>query len=140
LVIEKKVATYAGAFYSAGNLGPSQFVLIVNPVAGQDIVAIERAVEDVVRDVIANGVDAADLERARTGMQASTIFGRDSVQGAARVFGAALTTGRTIEDIESFPERVEAVTLDQVKAAAKAVFDEARSVTGVLRPRSGDRS
>jgi zinc protease len=140
LVVEKKIATYAGSFYGAGNLGPSTFILVVNPVAGQDIVTIEREVEAIVADVIANGVVAEDLERARIGMLASTIYGRDSAQGVARLFGAALTSGRTIEDVESFPDRVEAVTIDQLKAAAKAVFDEARSVTGVLRPLGGGRS
>jgi zinc protease len=51
------------------------------------------------------------------------------------MFGEALTNGRTIEDVESWPDRMKAVTLDEVNAAARYVFDKSRSVTGILRAR-----
>ena len=50
----------------------------------------------------------------------------------ARWYGAALTTGSTVEAVQSWPDRIRAVTADAVNAAAKAWLDKRRSVTGYL--------
>ena len=47
-------------------------------------------------------------------------------------YGGALTTGLSIDDIRSWPERIRAVTADQVRAAAQKWLDKTRSVTGYL--------
>ena len=50
----------------------------------------------------------------------------------ARWYGGALTTGLSIEDIRSWPERIRAVTGDQVRDVAQKWLDKKRSVTGYL--------
>ena len=67
-------------------------------------------------------------------MIAEAVYARDSLSSAVRSFGAALATGGTVEDVEAWPERIGAVTAQQVNAAAAYVFDPERSVTGRLRP------
>ena len=62
---------------------------------------------------------------------------RDSLSGPARVVGAALATGSSIDDIEAWPDRIGAVTVADVNAAAKAVFDINYSVTSILLPKAG---
>ena len=54
--------------------------------------------------------------------------------GPARIVGAALAIGRTLDDVQSWPDRIGAVTLDQVNAAARAVIHDDVAVTGVLLP------
>ena len=78
------------------------------------------------------------MSRAKQRLIDSAIFARDSVGGPARVFGAALTTGQTVEDVEAWPDRIRAVTVDQVNAAARTVFDINRSTTGILLPAEGE--
>ncbi len=51
-----------------------------------------------------------------------------------RSFGVALATGGTVEDVEAWPERIGAVTAEQVNAAAEYVLRPERSVTGRLIP------
>ena len=46
--------------------------------------------------------------------------------------GAALAIGMTVEDVQAWPDRIGAVTVEQVNAAAKAVLKEGRSVTALL--------
>jgi zinc protease len=50
----------------------------------------------------------------------------------ARWYGTALTTGSTVQDVLTWPDRVRAVTAEQVRDAAKTWLDKRRSVTGYL--------
>jgi zinc protease len=50
----------------------------------------------------------------------------------ARWYGAALTTGSTVESVQGWPDRIRAVTAEAVNAAAKTWIDKRRSVTGYL--------
>ena len=72
-------------------------------------------------------------------MQAAAIYARDSLSGPANIFGRALTTGSTIEDVENWPQSIEAVTAGQVNEAARTYLDfynpdDPAFVTGYLLP------
>ncbi len=132
LVVDKKVAAQASAYYSGSNLGPSQFFIVSVPVNGGTIEDVERELLAVVDEVVENGVTQEEFDRAKRSMLAAAVYARDSVQGAARMFGAALTIGRTVEDVENWPDRLRALTLEQVNEAAKFIFDDTQSVTAIL--------
>ncbi|MDA0260627.1 MAG: pitrilysin family protein [Proteobacteria bacterium] len=134
LVVERKIAASSGSYYSASGLDYSQFYVYASPSEGHSLDEVETAVDAVIADVIENGVDAEALKRAKTGFIASTIYARDSVRSAAQIYGRELTTGRSVEDVKSFPERVEKVTAEEIRNAARYVFDLRRSVTGRSSP------
>ena len=46
--------------------------------------------------------------------------------------GGALTSGLSIDDIRSWPDRIRAVTAEQVRDVAQKWLDKKRSVTGYL--------
>ena len=75
---------------------------------------------------------AEDLERVKTQLIAEAIYAQDNQAALARWYGGALTTGLSIEDIRSWPDRIRAVTAEQVRAAAQKWLDKKRSVTGYL--------
>ncbi len=134
LVVEAKVAAHAGSYYGGGALDLDSFSLYAIPSAATDVAALEIAIDEVVAALLDEGVDAEELERAKTVAVAGAIYARDDVQGAARIFGRGLATGRTPQEIESWPEQISAVTVEQVNAAARSVLEPSRSVTGVLLP------
>lgn len=133
MVVEQQTAVQASAFYSATDVGPSQFFLFAVPRGDTTLAEIEAQMDALVTDVVQNGITQDELDRTRRNLLAQAVYARDNVQGAARIFGEALTNGRTIEDVESWPDRMGQVTLEQVNAAARYVFDKKRSVTGLLR-------
>ena len=135
MVIEGQIAVQASAFYSATDVGPSQFFLFAVPRRDTTLDDIEARMEALIADVVENGITQDELDRTKRFLLAQAIYARDNVQGAARIFGEALTNGRSVDDVESWPDRINAVTLDEVNAAARYVFDKSRSVTGILRPR-----
>jgi zinc protease len=50
------------------------------------------------------------------------------------MYGWALVTGRTVEDVNQRAERIAAVTADDIKKVAKKYLDIKRSVTGLMIP------
>ena len=72
------------------------------------------------------------MARAKKRMRAQAVYARDSMRTGARVLGAALASGLTIDDVEKWPERIGAVTVEQINAAARAVLQDSRAVTALL--------
>ena len=79
-----------------------------------------------------NPARAEDLERVKTQLIAEAIYAQDNQATLARWYGGALTTGLSIDDIRSWPDRIRAVTAEQVRDAAQKWLDKKRSVTGYL--------
>ncbi len=134
LVVEKKVAVSAGAHYGADALDLATFTVFGRPRPGIGMDRFEAAMEAELGRLLADGVSAEEVQRAKKRLLAGAIYARDSLRRGAVVIGRALTTGQTIEDVEEWPERIEAVTVDQVNEAARAVLVPSKSVTGLLLP------
>lgn len=138
LVIDQKVAVSAGAWYGATSLDLSQFGLYASPAPGVDLARVEAAVEAELAALLADGVAKDEVKRVTDRMVREAIYARESLGTAARVFGAALTTGASVEDVEAWPERIAAVTAARVMAAARAILKPETSVTGLLLPDEKD--
>ncbi|WP_291696523.1 pitrilysin family protein [Bradyrhizobium sp.] len=132
LVVDRPLAVNASAAYQGTSLDPTQFSIAVAPRPGVDFAAVEEVVDRVIAEVAKNPAPAEDLERVKTQLIAEAIYAQDSQATLARWYGGGLTTGSSIEDIRSWPDRIKAVTAEQVRAAAQKWLDKKRSVTGYL--------
>jgi zinc protease len=132
LVEDKPLAVSASAAYQSVSLDSTQFAISVTPKAGVAFSQVEQVIDEVISDIGESGIRSEDLERVKTQLIAEAIYAHDNQATLARWYGGALTTGLSIEDIGSWPERIRAVTADQVREAAKKWLDTKRSVTGYL--------
>jgi zinc protease len=132
LVVEKPVAVSVGAYYQGTALDDTRFVLYGTPQENVTLPQFERAIDEVIADVVANGIAQDELETARIKLIADVVYAQDSQATLARWYGAALTTGASIADVQAWPDRIAKVTADDVRNAAKAWLDKRRSVTGYL--------
>jgi zinc protease len=132
LVVDRPLAVSAGAGYQGTSLDPTQFVVSASPKPGVEFSQVEQVIDSVIADVAQNPVRAEDLERVKTQLIAEAIYAQDNQATLARWYGGALTTGLSIEDIRSWPDRIRAVTAEQVREAAQKWLDKKRSVTGYL--------
>jgi zinc protease len=132
LVVDKPLAVSAGAGYQGTSLDASQFSISASPKPGVEFSQIEQTIDRVIAEVCQNPVRSEDLERVKTQLIAEAIYAQDNQATLARWYGGALTTGLSIEDIRSWPDRIRAVTAEQVQAAAQKWLDKKRSVTGYL--------
>jgi len=132
LAVDQKIAVSANAWYQGTALDPSQFGIAASPKRGVTFETIEEAIDKVIATVAQTPVPAEDLERAKTQLIAESVYARDSQSTMARWYGAAITVGLTVASIQSWPDRIRAVTAQQVSDAARKWLDKKRSATGYL--------
>jgi zinc protease len=134
LVLDQAIAVVAGAHYMGTALDETRFFLYAMPNPGVTMAQLDSAIDGVLERFIANGVEAAALERAKTRLVADAIYAQDSQAMLARWYGSSLATGLGMEDIRQWPSRIEAVDPASVIAAAKKHLDRRKAVTGHLLP------
>lgn len=132
LEFESKRAVYTSAFYSGVSLDDTTFGLILVPSEGISLSEAEADLDRVLAEFIDSEISQEALDRIKMQIRASEIYGRDNVGSRARTYGAALTSGLTVADVQAWPDILAAVTAEDVKAAAALVFDRRKAVTGWL--------
>jgi zinc protease len=121
---------YTSAGYGGSSLDDTSFGLSVVPAAGVSLSEVEQAMDDAVAEFMKNPIDPDDMTRIRNQLRASEIYAKDNTQGLARRYGAALTQGLTIQDVQDWPDILQAVTEDDIKAVAAKVLNKNQAVTG----------
>jgi zinc protease len=132
LTFDSKTALYTSAFYDGTSFDDTTFGLVVVPAEGVTLQAAEDAMDGVIADFLKTGVDDGQFARIKAQITAAIIYGKDSTESLARQYGEALTSGLTVQDVQAWPDALQAVTEEEVMAAARAVFDRKQSVTGWL--------
>ncbi len=138
VVAEDKLASSAGGWYSGAARDSGKIALYAVPADNVTFVQIEAAIDAVLADIRANGITQAELDRAKKAYLAEYVYDSDNQASLARRYGWSLTVGRTVEDIEQWPDRIAKVTLEDMKAAAAKHLDIRSSVTGTLTPAKPD--
>jgi zinc protease len=132
LQFDTQIATFTGAFYSGMSLDKTTFDVVVVPSEGVTLEEAEAAMDKVLADFLNTGVDADHLDRIKMQLRAAQIYARDNVDSIANRYGRALTQGLTVDDVQAWPDVLQAVTADDVMAAARMVLDRKQAVTGWL--------
>jgi zinc protease len=132
LVAERQLASHAGGSYFGSMLDSGRISFSIAPAEGVSLDTVETALGEVVDAYLQSGPTASELARAQTRLVADTIYSRDSQSTLARVYGASLAIGETMEDVAAWPERIEAVTNEMTIAALGRHVDLTRGVTGRL--------
>ncbi|KGB80808.1 zinc protease, partial [Rhodovulum sp. NI22] len=132
LQFETRTAVYASAFYSGTSLDDTTFGLIVVPAEGVGLQQAEDAMDGVLAEFLQTGVDPEMFASLKMQLRASNIYAKDDVEGLARMYGEALASGLTVQDVQDWPDVLDQVTPEDVMAAAHAVLDRKKAVTGWL--------
>ena len=134
LVVEEHLASSAGGYYGGSGLDSTKIAVYAVPGDGVSLDKVEAAIDQVLAEVKANGVTDAELERAKSGYIAEYVYESDNQSTLARRYGWGLVVGRSISEIDAWPDNIAKVTAAEVKKAAATYLDLRRSVTGVLLP------
>jgi zinc protease len=136
LVMKQHIASSLGMYYNPTALADNALMIYGAPVPGVEIKQLETALHTEINRAVTDGFTAAEVQRAQKRMIAEATYARDSVRHPAYLFGMALTTGQELADVEAWPDRIAAITPDEVNAAIREVLNTPHFVTGILLPES----
>ncbi len=134
LVVEEKAAASAAGDFAGYGLDSGSISVYVVSGDGVPLTKVETLVDDVFADIIKNGVTQEELDRAKKSYLADFIYESDNQATLARRYGWALSVGRTVADVEAWPERIAKVTREEIQRVAAQYLDIRASVTGYLIP------
>ncbi len=140
LVVEKSLAASANAWYQSTALDETRFGISAAPRPEVSLETLEAALDAAIAAIAETGPEPAELERAKTRLVADAIYAQDNQATLARIYGAALATGTTVDDVKNWPAEVKAVTAEEVRDVARRYLVPARAVTGYLvRPAAPEK-
>jgi len=134
LVVEQQIAVSAGSYYNGSSANLSEFGVYAYPGEGVSFEQVEAAIDDVIEEMMDAPPEPGEFERARTRLVAAHIYEQDSQFALAMDYGLSLTVGLTVEDVETWPDRIELVTPEDVQNVARDYLLKKEAVTGTLAP------
>ena len=134
LVVDEKAAASASGDYAGYGLDGGTISVYAVAADGVPLPKVEALTDEVFADIIKNGITQEELDRAKNSYLADFIYESDNQATLARRYGWALAVGRTVEDVESWPDRIAKVTREDVQKVAATYLDINQSVTGYLMP------
>lgn len=135
MVIDQQSALGIDSGYDGSPYDIGRFNLYATPRQGGDMTALELEIDRQIAALLKDGVTDQEVADAKRRLQISAVKARDSIGGPVFIVAEALGKGRTLADVQAWPERIDAVTAADVLAAATQVFRPANSVTGILSPK-----
>ncbi|WP_293327173.1 pitrilysin family protein [Parvibaculum sp.] len=134
LVVDQGIAASAQSWYSGGRRDSGEFGFYAIPRGKAGFPEIEKSVDAVIAGLLKDGVTGEELERAKTLIEAESVYARDDQMHMANAYGSALMVGVKPDIIHDWPSYVKQVTADDVMAAARKLFDGTHYVMGELLP------
>jgi zinc protease len=132
VVLGQGLATSAGAWYEANSWDANKFLIYATPRDGVTLDQLQDAIEKVVDGIAKDGPTPEELSRAEHKVVAQAVHAQDNQASLARIFAESITTGSTVEKVQTWPSRIYSVTAADIKAVAEKYFTPERGVTGYL--------
>jgi zinc protease len=120
--------------YSAEMEAPGLVAVSVSPSKGVTIEDARAAAMEVVEAFAEEGPSDEELARAKSIIAASAVFRRDNQQRLADWYGLMLSAGVSLERIESWDERIAAVTREDVMDVVTRYLVRPHHVDSILLP------
>ncbi|MEW6648233.1 MAG: pitrilysin family protein [Pseudomonadota bacterium] len=138
LVRGSQIAAGVNAGYTLTARLGDLFVFSGTPAQGHDITALERAIKAQIERLKTEPVSSDELARIKAQVTAAKVYELDSVFYQAMQIGVMETVGLDWRLLEEYPQRIAAVTPEQVMAVAREFFTDDNLTVAVLEPQPLD--
>jgi zinc protease len=139
LVRETALAVDVGAGYDSTSRGrESMFELSGTPSEGKSVAELEAALINEVEKIKMGGVTQQELDRVKAAVIASNIYQRDSMFYQGMQIGQLETMGYSWHLLKEYPEKLKAVTSEQIQAVAKKYLVKDNMTVATLDPQPID--
>ena len=134
LVYERRLARSAGASFDLRSIDPDLFFVHAQPMPGQDVVAVERALLAHLERLTTEPVSESELEKVKAASEAAFVFAQDSLFYQAMLLGQYEIAG-SWRRLDDYLPGIRAVTAADVQRVARQVFRADNRTVGILEPR-----
>ena len=139
LVRETSVALDVGAGYDSTSRGrESLFELVATPSEGKTVVELEAALIAQIELIKTGGVTQQELDRVKAAVIAADVYQRDSMFYQAMQIGQLETMNYSWRLLKEYPEKLKAVTSEQIQAVAKKYLIKDNMTVATLDPQPID--
>jgi zinc protease len=134
LVKTQQIAVSTSAGYDAVSRGPGMFMIDATPAAGKSVGDLEKAIREQIERLQREGISEAELARVKAQVIAADVYQRDSLFYQAMQLGEYVTAGLPPAALEHRVDKLRAVSVQDVQAAAKQWLQDDQLSVGVLDP------
>ena len=139
LVRETSVAIDVGAGYDSTSRGrEALFELVGTPAEGKTVQDIEAALIAQIELIKTGGVTQQELDRVKAAVIAADVYQRDSMFYQAMQIGQLETMNYSWRLLKDYPDKLKAVTSEQIQAVAKKYLIKDNMTVAVLDPQPID--
>jgi zinc protease len=133
LIYDKKIALNAGSDYDGMHIDPFLFFLYGTPAHGKDVAELEKGLYAEVESIKTALPAQREVQKAKNQIEASFIFGQDSIYMQAMKIGIFEILGGW-RLLDSYLEGIRRVTPEDVQRVAKKYLVEDNRTVGTLIP------
>ena len=139
LVRENGIAVDVGAGYDTTSRGrESLFELVGSPSEGRTVAELEQAIWEQVEKIKTEGATQQELDRVKAAVIAADVYKRDSMFYQGMQIGQLETMGYGWRLLKEYPEKLKAVTSEQIQAVAKKYLVKDNMTVATLDPQPID--
>ena len=139
LVREMSLAVDVGAGYDSTSRGrEAMFELSGTPSEGKTVQDLEVAMLEQVEKIKTGGVTQQELDRVKAAVIASDVYQRDSMFYQGMQIGQLETMGYDWRLLKEYPEKLKAITSEQIQAVAKKYLVKDNMTVATLDPQPID--
>ena len=139
LVRETSVALDVGAGYDSTSRGrQALFELVATPAEGKTVADVEAALIAEIERIKTGGVTQQELDRVKAAVIAADVYQRDSMFYQAMQIGQLETMNYSWRLLKDYPEKLKAVTSEQIQAVAKKYLIKDNMTVATLDPQPID--
>jgi zinc protease len=133
LVREKRLVLSIEADHSLLSRDPDLFLIAADPLPGQDVLEVEKAVNEELARLHKEPVSEYELEKAKNQLEASHIFGRDSLFYQAMIL-ARHEMAFSWRAVDDYIQSIRKVTAENIKRVASRYLIRDNQTVATLIP------
>lgn len=119
LVVKDKIASEISLSFDGDSRGEGSLWLSATPAPQVSLEDLQGKISAKLSDLMTKGLADAEIEKAKNRLIDSENYARDSVMGPAMVVGQSLAFGLSLDEVESRPQKISAVTPEAVRSVLK---------------------
>ena len=131
-VEEKKLFSVVGGYFQGLTKGEGNVYLYAISKGKKTSVEIDKIIMNEFKKIINEKLTSERFEIEKKKYFFDTIYKKDGVLNPAQIYGEALTVGLTLDDIKKWQEKVNNISLNDVKKALEKLYENKNYVLGEL--------